>query len=82
MKTVMTPMSRGARLGSFSELVRGIFLYHNNYLILICAFMLGNSGISAGLPVGAVFYAACCGNRGIRFLTAVAVFIGTLVKAL
>ena len=80
MKTVMTPMSRGARVGSFSELVRKIFLYHNNYLILICAFMLGNSGISAGLPVGAVFYAACCGNRGIRFLTAVAVFIGTLVQ--
>lgn len=76
MKTVMTPMSREAGTGSFVELVRRIFLYQNNYLILISAFMLGNSKISTGLPIGAVFYAACCRNTGIKLLTAMAVFLG------
>ncbi len=80
MKTAMTPMSRESKVGSLAELAGRVFLYQNNFLILICAFMLGNSSISVGLPLGAVFYAACYGNTGFKLLTALAVFIGAVVQ--
>ncbi len=79
MKTVTTPMSRDGKVGLFAELAGRVFLYQNNYLILISAFMLGNSRISPGLPLGAVFYAAGYGNTGFKLLTALAVFIGAAV---
>ncbi len=86
MKTTTVQMSKGIGKGigkgsSPFDLLKKIFLYQNNYLILISAFLLGNSNIAAGtLPFGVAFFAATYGNYGIWLLTALSVLIGTSVN--
>lgn len=81
MKTTTVQMSKGISKGSSAfELIRKIILYQNNYLILISAFLLGNSNIAAGtLPFGVAFFAATYGTCGIQLLTALSILIGTSV---
>ncbi len=78
MKTVTVPMSKN----SFAvEILNKFFLYQNNYLILISAFLLGRSNIADGLlPFGAAFFAAVFGVAGINIPTAAAVIFGAATK--
>lgn len=74
MKTVTVPVSK---TGALAEFIKRAFLYRNNYLILVCAFLLGSSNITSGLlPLGAVFFAASYSVAPIKILTAVAVVSG------
>lgn len=82
MKTSTVQMGKSiSRAGSPLDLFKKIILYQNNYLILISAFLLGNSNIAAGtLPFGVAFFAAAFGSYGIWPLTALSVLIGTSVN--
>lgn len=78
MKTITVPMSKTS---SFAELFGRIFLFQNNYLILVSAFLLGSSNIAGGfLMLGAAFYAATYGLAGLKIITAAAVIIGAAAQ--
>lgn len=78
MKTVTVP---AGKTGSLAELVKKIFTYRNNFLLLVSAFLLGGCNIAGGpMPFGAVFFAASYKIAGINILTALAVVTGTIVQ--
>ncbi len=74
MKTITVQMSKS---GYLLRLINKIFLQKNNFIILISAFLIGSSGITGMIPLGAVFFAASCGTAVSRLLTAGAVILGT-----
>jgi stage II sporulation protein E len=77
MKTVTVP---AGKTGSIVELVKKVFTYQNNFLLLVSAFLLGGYNIvGAPMPFGAVFFAASYKIAGINILTALAVVAGSIV---
>jgi len=77
MKTAVLPTNKGNLPAE--SLWKAIF-YHNNYILILSALMLGASGIAGNLlPLGAVFFSVIKGKTGKKTLIAAAVILGAAI---